>query len=151
MKLHPSVRGTCALVALALAATTGGTALAADAAAEATTFHPPLTVTWDLPIGGPAFQAAIDAETGLLTAPSAAQRIELTSLLAPAVGLRRAVASVVVLHSDGSSSAMVDPDLYSASTVVIDDQGGMHFSCGDATHTTHVHPVTVTAPAAEER
>lgn len=152
MKLHPSVRGTCALVALALAATTGGTALAADAAAEATTFHPPLLAAPAMPTTlASSLQAAIDPDTGALRAPTLGERLDLAALAAPATTFRRAVASSEVQHADGSVSAAVDTSLFSATTVVIDADGQAHFSCGHAGHAGHLHPTTVTAPAAEDR
>lgn len=135
-----------AIVALALAAF-GGNALAADAADEITV-QPPLLATPAAPAAVSAFMVGIDNVTGLLRPPTAGERIELASMAREATGLRRAAAATELRHADGSVSLAVDPSLFNVSTVVVGADGQVHFSCGDAGH--H-HPITVTAPAAEDR
>jgi hypothetical protein len=136
-----------ALAALALAAL-GGTTLAADSADE-TTVRPPLLAAPAAPAAATsAFQAGIDPATGMLRPPTTAERLELAALAREATGVRRLFAATELRHADGSVSLAVDPSLFSATTVVVDADGQVHFACGDAGH---LHPTTVTAPAAEDR
>lgn len=138
-----------AIVALALAAF-GGNALAADAADEITV-RPPLLAAPAAPAAASAFMVGIDNATGLLRQPTVGERIELAAMAREATGLRRAAAASEVRHADGSVSMALDPALYSATTVVIDVDGQAHYSCGHAGDAGHLHPITVTAPAAEDR
>lgn len=137
-----------ALAALALAAF-GGTTLAADPADEITV-RPPLLAAPAAPAATmSALQAGIDQATGALRQPTVAERLELAALAREATsGLRRAVAATELRHADGSVSLAVDPSLFSATTVVVDADGQLHYACGDAGH---LHATTVTAPAAEDR
>jgi hypothetical protein len=136
----------CAVAALALAAF-GGTTTAADSADEITV-RPPLLAAPAAPAAASAFMAGIDPGTGMLRPPTAGERLELAALAREATGLRRAAAATELRHADGSVSLAVDPSLFNASTVVVGADGQVHFSCGDAGH---LHPTTVTAPAAEDR
>jgi hypothetical protein len=139
-----------AIVALALAAF-GGNALAADAADEITV-RPPLLAAPAAPVATSAFMVGIDNATGLLRQPTVGERIELAAMAREAgAGLRRAFAASEVRHADGSVSMALDPALHSATTVVIDADGQAHYSCGHAGDAGHLHPITVTAPAAEDR
>jgi hypothetical protein len=96
-----------------------------------------------------ALLVGIDPDTGMLRPPTVSERLELAALAREATsGLRRAVAATEFRHADGSVSLAVDPSLFSATTVVVDADGQVHFACGDAGH---LHPTTVTAPAAEDR
>lgn len=135
-----------ALAALALAAF-GGTTMAADSADE-TSVRPPLLAAPAAPAAASALQAAIDPATGMLRPPTAGERIELAALAREAAGLRRAVAASEFQHADGMVSASLDPELHSLSTVVVDADGQIHFTCGDAGH---LHTTTATAPAGEDR
>lgn len=147
MKLDSTCWKVCAVAALALAAF-GGTTSAADAADEITV-RPPLLAVPAAPAATSAFLAGIDQNTGMLRPPTAGERVELATLAGQAsAGLRRAIAATELRHADGSVSLAVDPSLFSASTVVVGADGQVHFSCGDAGH---LHPTTVTAPAAEDR
>lgn len=136
-----------ALAALALAAF-GGTTTAADAADE-TIVRPPLLAAPAAPAATmSAFLAGIDPATGMLRPPTVSERLELAALGREAAGVRRLVAASELRHADGSVSLAVDPSLFSATTVVVEADGQVHFACGD---TGHLHPTTVTAPAAEDR
>lgn len=136
----------CALAALALAAF-GGTTMAAGSADEVTVRPPLLAAPAASATTASAFLAGIDA-AGMLRPPTVSERIELASMAREATGLRRAAAATELRHADGSVSLAVDPSLFNASTVMVDADGQVHFSCGDAGH---LHPTTVTAPAAEDR
>jgi hypothetical protein len=147
MKLVSTRWKVCAVAALALAAFSGTTS-AADAADEVTV-RPPLLAAPAAPAATSAFLAGIDQNTGMLRPPTAGERVELATLAdQPSAGLRRVAAATEVQHADGSVSLAVDASLFSASTVVVDADGQVHYSCGDAGH---LHPTTVSAPAAEDR
>lgn len=146
MKLVSTRWKACAFAALAVAAFSGTTS--ADAADEITV-RPPLLAAPAAPAATAAFLAGIDPSTGMLRPPTPGERLELASFAGQAdAGLRRAAAATEVQHADGSVSLAVDPSLFSASTVVVGADGQVHYTCGDAGH---LHPTTVTAPAAEDR
>jgi hypothetical protein len=150
MKLYLFAKGTCACAAFVLAALAGGTAQAADVVALSE-LRPPLLLAPPAPAAeAPAMQVAIDAETGALRAPTAAERLDLAALAQPAVGLRRVVGAAVTVGADGVGTVVVDSELYSLATVSVGADGALTFHCGDAGHT-HTHPIAVAAPAAEDR
>jgi hypothetical protein len=116
------------------------------------TFRPPLLAPPPFAGGSDGLMAAIDPVTGVLRAPTHAERLALAAQATQQTTLRRALRAVEHRHADGSVSLALDPALYSMSTVVITADGATRFLCGDAGHAGHAHPLTpAAAPAAEER